>query len=83
MFICRKTLDIGRQAWYHTGMCATCNNEETPRPEPRCPRCGNSEDAPNSHDLCENCVEAMEDDYEDDSHPYGYDVEFTHPDFSE
>jgi hypothetical protein len=32
MFIRRKTLDIDRQAWYHTGMCATCNNEETPRP---------------------------------------------------
>ena len=47
--------------WYHGGMCTTCNSEETPRPEPRCPRCGNSEDAPNSHDLCENCVEAMED----------------------
>lgn len=30
--------------------------------EPRCPSCGNSEDAPNSHELCENCVEAMEDD---------------------
>lgn len=30
--------------------------------EPCCPRCGNSEDAPNSHELCENCVEAMEGD---------------------
>jgi predicted amidophosphoribosyltransferase len=43
-------------------MSTTHNNEETPRPEPVCPRCGNSEDAPNSHELCENCVEAMEDD---------------------
>lgn len=47
---------------YHTRMLNSTTNEETPRPEPRCPRCGNSEDAPNSHDLCENCVEAMEDD---------------------
>lgn len=28
---------------------------------PCCPSCGNSEDAPNNYDLCENCVEAMED----------------------
>jgi hypothetical protein len=28
---------------------------------PCCPGCGNSEDAPNSYDLCENCVDAMED----------------------
>ena len=76
---------------YHTGMCTTHNNEETPRPEPCCPRCGNSEDAPNSHDLCENCLEAWEvleegdlpTGYEaDDERPYGWDVpEEEYPDW--
>ena len=72
---------------YTTRMSTTHNNEETTRPEPRCPRCGNSEDAPNSHDLCENCVEAMEDDYPtgyeaDDERPYGWDVpEDEYPDW--
>ena len=73
--------------WYHTRMANSTTNEETPRPEPRCPRCGNSEDAPNDHDLCENCVEAMEDDYPtgyeaDDERPYGWDVpEDEYPDW--
>jgi NMD protein affecting ribosome stability and mRNA decay len=31
--------------------------DETTCPEPRCPRCGKSEDAPNNYDLCENCLE--------------------------
>jgi hypothetical protein len=35
-------------------------NDETPRPEPRCPRCGSSEDAPNTYDLCETCVEGLD-----------------------
>ena len=42
--------------------------------EPCCPRCGNSDDAPNSHELCETCVEDMEGDYatgyEADEDPY-------------
>jgi hypothetical protein len=42
----------------HT-MCSIAN-DETPRPEPRCPRCGSSEDAPNTYDLCETCVEGLD-----------------------
>lgn len=77
--------------WYHRGMCTTCNNDETPRPEPVCPRCGRSDDAPNSHDLCETCVEEMDAGYEaddewapedpgiDGDHPTGYEADDERP----
>ena len=59
---------------YNIRMSTTHNNEETPRPEPVCPRCGCSDDAPNSHELCETCVEDMEGEfatgYEADEDPY-------------
>jgi predicted amidophosphoribosyltransferase len=57
-------LAIGLALWYHTDMSTTHNNEETTRPEPRCPRCGSSEDAPNDRDLCENCVDALDAEYD-------------------
>jgi hypothetical protein len=75
---------------YHTRMPNSTTNEETPRPEPRCPSCGSSEDAPNTYDLCENCVDALDSEYApedpgidgdrptgyeaDDERPYGWDV---------
>jgi len=66
-------------------MCATCNNDETPRPEPTCP-CGNRTT------ICDECGFGQLDcpsdgdlptGYEaDDERPYGWDVpEDEYPDW--
>ena len=70
-------------------MCLATTNDETPRtPCRHCDVWWPTSEVENGY--CPECADEVrhrdlvwEEGCTDDSHPYGYEVEFTHPDFSE